>query len=38
MKHLYVYAGDKHPHEGQQPVKLDVASMNRKNTLNVIEA
>lgn len=38
MKHLYVYAGDKHPHEGQQPVKLDVKSMNRKNTLNVIEA
>ena len=38
MKHLYVYAGDKHPHEGQQPVKLDVASLNRKNTLNVIEA
>ena len=38
MKHLYVYAGAQHPHEGQQPVKLDVASMNRKNTLNVIEA
>lgn len=31
MKHLYVYAGDKHPHDGQQPVKLDVASLNRKN-------
>ncbi|MCX5618000.1 50S ribosomal protein L13 [Bombella sp. TMW 2.2543] len=34
MKHLYVYAGTEHPHEGQKPVKLDVASLNRKNTLN----
>src|SRR5579875_18763 len=31
MKHLYVYAGPEHPHDGQQPVKLDVAGMNRKN-------
>ena len=32
MKHLYIYAGAEHPHDGQQPVKLDVAAMNRKNT------
>ncbi len=31
MKHLYVYAGAEHPHDGQQPVALDVAAMNRKN-------
>ncbi len=31
MKHLYVYAGATHPHEGQQPEKLDVAGMNAKN-------
>ncbi|WP_194149682.1 50S ribosomal protein L13 [Oecophyllibacter saccharovorans] len=34
MKNLYVYAGDKHPHEGQNPKKLDVAALNRKNTLS----
>ncbi len=32
MRHLHVYAGGEHPHDGQQPVKLDVAAMNRKNT------
>jgi large subunit ribosomal protein L13 len=32
MKHLYVYAGAEHPHDGQQPVRLDVAAMNRKNS------
>lgn len=31
MKHLKIYAGDKHPHEAQAPVKLDVAAMNDKN-------
>ncbi len=31
MKHLYVYAGAEHPHDGQQPQPLDVAAMNRKN-------
>ena len=31
MKHLKIYAGDKHPHEAQSPVKLDVAAMNDKN-------
>jgi large subunit ribosomal protein L13 len=32
MGHLRVYAGTNHPHEAQQPVALDVAAMNRKNT------
>ena len=32
MKHLYVYAGPTHKHDGQQPQKLDVAALNRKNT------
>jgi large subunit ribosomal protein L13 len=31
MKNLRVYAGSAHPHEGQSPVKLDVAAMNPKN-------
>ncbi len=31
MRHLHVYAGPSHPHEAQQPVRLDVAAMNRKN-------
>ncbi len=31
MKHLYVYSGTSHPHDGQQPVALDVAAMNPKN-------
>ena len=30
-KKLHVFAGDKHPHAAQQPEKLDIASMNRKN-------
>jgi len=34
MKHLYVYAGTVHPHDGQQPVALDIAAMNRKNSVN----
>ena len=29
---LYIYAGNKHPHEAQSPVTLDVKSMNRKNS------
>ena len=28
---LRVYPSEKHPHEAQQPQKLDVAAMNRKN-------
>ena len=31
MKNLRVYAGAEHPHAAQQPEKLDIASMNRKN-------
>jgi len=32
LKNLYVYAGETHPHDGQQPVKLDIASLNVKNS------
>ncbi|MGB3814829.1 MAG: 50S ribosomal protein L13 [Shinella sp.] len=32
MKNLRVYAGSDHPHEAQQPVTLDVAKLNSKNT------
>ncbi len=31
MRNLRVYKGSEHPHEGQEPTVLDVASMNRKN-------
>ena len=31
MKHLHVYGGAAHPHEGQAPQPLDVAAMNPKN-------
>ncbi len=31
MRALHVYAGTEHPHDGQQPKALDIASMNRKN-------
>lgn len=31
MKHLYIYAGAEHPHDGQQPQPLDVAALNPKN-------
>ncbi|MFC3096549.1 50S ribosomal protein L13 [Alteraurantiacibacter palmitatis] len=31
MKALHLYNGTEHPHAGQQPEVLDVASMNRKN-------
>jgi large subunit ribosomal protein L13 len=31
MKHLHVYAGPTHPHDGQQPATLDVAALNPKN-------
>ncbi|CAK7192977.1 50S ribosomal protein L13 [Commensalibacter sp. Nvir] len=33
MKNLYIYAGEAHPHEGQQPITLDVAALNRKNSV-----
>lgn len=35
MSNLRVYAGTEHPHEAQQPEKLDVASLNPKNTRRV---
>ena len=31
MRHLHVYAGAAHPHDGQKPEALDVAAMNPKN-------
>ena len=31
MRSLHLYAGTEHPHGGQNPEPLDVASMNRKN-------
>ena len=31
MKNLHLYNGTEHPHGGQDPQVLDVASMNRKN-------
>ena len=31
MRALHLYTGTEHPHDGQQPVTLDVAGMNRKN-------
>ncbi|MHA1571070.1 MAG: uL13 family ribosomal protein, partial [Alphaproteobacteria bacterium] len=34
MKNLRVYAGASHPHEGQNPVVVDVAAMNPKNKRN----
>lgn len=31
MTHLKIYAGSEHPHQAQQPIALDVKSLNRKN-------
>ncbi|MBX9977144.1 MAG: 50S ribosomal protein L13 [Alphaproteobacteria bacterium] len=31
MRKLKIYAGTNHPHDAQNPVKLDVASLNSKN-------
>jgi large subunit ribosomal protein L13 len=31
LRNLRVYPGAEHPHEAQQPTKLDVAAMNSKN-------
>ncbi len=33
MTHLRIYKGAEHPHEAQNPVKIDIKSMNPKNTL-----
>ena len=35
MTALHLYAGTEHPHDGQSPAVLDVASMNRKNKVTV---
>ena len=35
MKNLHLYNGTEHPHDGQKPEVLDIASMNRKNKVNV---
>ena len=32
LSNLRVYNGPEHPHEAQQPTKLDVAALNRKNS------
>jgi large subunit ribosomal protein L13 len=31
LRKLHVYAGDQHPHQGQQPEPLDIAALNPKN-------
>jgi large subunit ribosomal protein L13 len=31
LKNLKIYAGGEHPHEAQQPVKLDIGALNTKN-------
>jgi large subunit ribosomal protein L13 len=31
MRNLRVYKGTEHPHAAQNPAKLDVAKLNRKN-------
>ena len=35
MRCLHVYAGTEHPHAGQQPTKIDIAALNRKNSVLV---
>nr|WP_298931819.1 50S ribosomal protein L13 [uncultured Erythrobacter sp.] len=34
MRALHLYNGTEHPHDGQKPTVLDVASMNRKNKVS----
>jgi large subunit ribosomal protein L13 len=31
LSNLRVYPGTEHPHGAQQPVRIDVGAMNRKN-------
>jgi large subunit ribosomal protein L13 len=31
---LFIYKGDNHPHVAQNPIKLDIASFNRKNAVS----
>ncbi len=35
MRALHLYNGTEHPHDGQQPTLLDIASMNTKNKVRV---
>ncbi|HAU22872.1 MAG TPA: 50S ribosomal protein L13 [Erythrobacter sp.] len=35
MRALHLYNGTEHPHDGQNPEVIDVASMNRKNKVTV---
>lgn len=35
MRKLKIYAGDKHPHEAQNPVTLDVVALNSKNARRI---
>ncbi len=32
LRKLHIYKGAEHPHQGQQPVSLDIAGLNRKNS------
>jgi large subunit ribosomal protein L13 len=32
MRNLKVYKGAEHPHGAQNPEKVDIAKLNRKNT------
>jgi large subunit ribosomal protein L13 len=32
LRKLHIYKGGEHPHAGQQPAALDIATMNRKNS------
>jgi len=34
LKKLHIYQDASHPHQGQSPQILDVASLNRKNKSN----
>lgn len=33
LRKLHIYKGGEHPHQGQQPQALDIAAMNRKNSV-----
>lgn len=35
MRKLKIYTGDKHPHEAQNPVTLDVVALNSKNARRI---
>lgn len=36
LKKLHVYKGPEHPHQAQKPIPLDIAAMNRKNSIKEI--